>query len=209
MQAFANKQSLQHSSAVTAVVIAGLMLVIALWSLGQLLYQMTNPQQSVVLSSEPASIASKTPSLRTLLTNTSLFGVYQASRPVPPVNVPATRLQLTLKGIVYSDIDQSARAIITGPDGREGVYDIGDAVPGGARLDAIHTEQVILMRAGKPEALSLHRERIDNIVQSSAVPKSRSLAPVSPKQRGRALKSRRDLLLNQLKKPGNPQSGAH
>ena len=75
-----------------------------------------------------------------------------------PESVPATQLRLDLRGVFhYPDVSRQ-RAIIAGQDGREDVYAIGDSLPGGAILEDIGPQRVVLSRQGQMEALSFPEE---------------------------------------------------
>ncbi|MCO6414385.1 MAG: type II secretion system protein GspC [Thiogranum sp.] len=90
-----------------------------------------------------------------------LFGLVQEKQPVEtvrPVDAPETRLKLTLHGVLASDEDRGARAIVGDPRGKEESYAVGDPLPGGARLSEIHPDRIILERGGRFETLRLPRE---------------------------------------------------
>lgn len=81
-----------------------------------------------------------------------IFGVptepdYGFDQPLPP-----TPLQLRLRGVVTGE---RGYAIIVDGRGDEGVYRIGDVVPGDAEVVRIEGRRVVLERAGVREALEL------------------------------------------------------
>jgi general secretion pathway protein C len=89
-----------------------------------------------------------------------LFGKADAETPVALVeqqDAPDTQLSLELRGTVAASDEKRALAIIAERGGAERVYFLGDAVPGGATLHAVHTDRVLLRRAGRLEALRLPR----------------------------------------------------
>lgn len=75
-----------------------------------------------------------------------------------PIDAPETRLNLTLHGVVATDIPENARAIIAEQNRNEKSYRIGDSLPGGAELSEIHADRVILRRAGRYETLRLPKQ---------------------------------------------------
>jgi len=79
---------------------------------------------------------------------------------VVPVNAPETRLNLTLRGLYYSARQESAMAIIGAGNNSETFYRVGDNLPGGATISAIHADRVILMRSGRHETLTLPDQRL-------------------------------------------------
>jgi general secretion pathway protein C len=90
-----------------------------------------------------------------------LFGRVGADAPaIVPVEeeqAPDTQLSLELRGTIAASEEHRALAIIAERGGAERVYFIGDAVPGGATLHAVHLDRVLLRRGGRLEALRLPR----------------------------------------------------
>lgn len=110
-----------------------------------------------------------------------LFGEVDAEAPVVLVeqeDAPDTQLSLELRGTVASPDERRALAIIAERGGAERVYFIGDAVPGGATLNTVHMDRVLLRRAGRLEALRLPRSE-DSPGPRQAAP-ARAAARPSP-----------------------------
>jgi general secretion pathway protein C len=70
---------------------------------------------------------------------------------------PETTLQLTLRGTLSEDAPEGGIAIIADGQGVDRAYRVGDALPGGAQLEAIYAGRVLLSRGGVNETLSLPR----------------------------------------------------
>jgi len=83
----------------------------------------------------------------------------QVDKQVPVKNVQsvvrATRLPLTLRGVVASDRADTARAIIAAPNVGELSYAIGAILPGNAKLEEVKADRIILLRNGQFETLLL------------------------------------------------------
>lgn len=103
-------------------------------------------------------------------TGENLAGMHMMGRAAPldadtgpqtPVDAPETRLNLSLRGLLYHPQQQQALAIIGQGDSKETFYRVGDELPGGASVNAIHTDRVILLRNGRHETLTLPAERLD------------------------------------------------
>ena len=142
-----------------------------------------------------------------------LFGKFEKKKP-PPVQVevaaaPETRLNLKLRGVFSSEDKEMARAIIADAKGEDDSYAIGDEVPGGATLNDIFEDRVILERNGQLETLKLPVESlpgeatagIDRNVPGARPMGSPSRAPVSPIDTATAgtseiLRHYRDALIN-------------
>lgn len=73
-------------------------------------------------------------------------------------DAPETQLNLTLRGAVAAADERFAHAIIADGSGVEKVYFLKDAVSGGAILQQVQADRVILNRGGVLESLLLPRE---------------------------------------------------
>ncbi len=91
-----------------------------------------------------------------------LFG--EASTEAPELsgdaalNAPDTSLSLQLRGAIAADNPKTAHAIIADASGNEHVYFINASLPGGATVQQIQPDRVILSRGGQLEVLRLPRE---------------------------------------------------
>ena len=74
------------------------------------------------------------------------------------LDAPDTRLNLTLRATIAATNPKEAHAIIADSSGDEQVYFLRDSIPGGATLQQVRTDRVILSRGGVLEALRLPRE---------------------------------------------------
>jgi general secretion pathway protein C len=85
-----------------------------------------------------------------------LFGKVEASRPVaaPPPPMPVTPLNLRLAGIFFTERGRGLALIADGNSLERG-YRIGDSLPGGARLERIERDQVVVSRNGREELIKL------------------------------------------------------
>ena len=103
------------------------------------------------------------------ITNAHLFG--SAAEVAEPIvqdteDAPDTRLNLSLRAAVAADDNLIAHAIIADGSGKEKVYFVGDAVPGGAKLHRVDVDRVILNRGGVMEALRLPKKYADSGVRT-------------------------------------------
>lgn len=112
------------------------------------------------------------------ISNAHLFG--SATETTEPIvqeteDAPDTRLNLSLRATIAANDNQIAHAIIADGSGKENVYFVGDAIPGGAKLHRVDVERVILNRGGVMEALRLPKKYADSGVrqQSSATARNR------------------------------------
>ncbi|MBW7931614.1 MAG: type II secretion system protein GspC [Gammaproteobacteria bacterium] len=89
-----------------------------------------------------------------------LFGKADAEPAASTARVedaPQTQLQLQLRGAIAALDERFAHAIIADGSGREKVYFIKDQLPGGATLQQVQADRVILSRGGILESLLLPR----------------------------------------------------
>ncbi len=113
----------------------------------------------------------------------SLFGKVEVA-PVAQVEeqvvVPETRLNLTLLGVIASTTKSTAKAIISDPSGNEDYYSVGMPVPGGATVDEIHEDYVMLRRNNRLEVLRLPQ---DDESGTMGRPSGMSYTPEAPARR--------------------------
>jgi general secretion pathway protein C len=98
------------------------------------------------------------------LTAANIFGVMDTGAVQQPTEVPETKLNLTLKGVLAASTELASAIIGQGPTGAEDIYSVGDRLPGGVLIKEIHPEYVVLDRNGRLETLKLQKESgIDEI----------------------------------------------
>jgi len=86
-----------------------------------------------------------------------LFGRLEVGRPVaaPPVALPVTPLNLRLVGVFFVEQGDRALALIAEGNSLERGYRIGEPLPGGALLEQIQRDRIIVSRNGRREVLNL------------------------------------------------------
>src|SRR3546814_5762979 len=73
----------------------------------------------------------------------------------------ASKLALTLRGTFATADPGDGLAFIAGGDGREHTYAVGDTLPGGAVLEAVHADYVIVRNGTQRERLPLTGRQLD------------------------------------------------
>lgn len=88
------------------------------------------------------------------------------------ITAPETRLDLTLTGVVSSDLEDAgrSRALIKNKQGEQRPYAVGDVITGEVKLHAIYPTRVILDRNGRYETLTLEQLKQKNRVQRAQNP---------------------------------------
>jgi general secretion pathway protein C len=107
-----------------------------------------------------------------------LFGKVEASRPAapPPSAMPVTPLNLRLAGIFFTERGRGLALIADGNSLERG-YRIGDPLPGGARLERIERDQVVVSRNGREELIKLPKLDDPN---RPVVPPQTPILPAAP-----------------------------
>lgn len=136
-----------------------------------------------------------------------LFGQAQKqqSKTAPaPITAPETRLNLKLNGIIASDGENTAGAIIEKSVGKQEYFSIGDSISNGVTLKEVYKDRVILSRNNRLETLSLPKTSINtNFGNSKTNPvkntrstniKTNNTIPLPKPSVGRDAKDTRKLL---------------
>ncbi|MGB5062182.1 MAG: type II secretion system protein N [Candidatus Competibacter sp.] len=108
-----------------------------------------------------------------------LFGRAETTQAaIAPLSViPVTPLNLRLAGVFFIERgDDRALALIAEGSGLERGYHVGDPLPGGARLEQIQRDHVVVSRQGRREVLNL--PKLDETVRPPSTPESPP--PVEP-----------------------------
>ena len=102
------------------------------------------------------------------ISDAHLFGTFQQTEVAPvKTEAPDTRLNLVLKGVLAATPMKLASAIISlGKNGNEDNYSVGDKVSS-ATVKEIHSDRVILQRAGRLETLRMPDDFSDDIIRKS------------------------------------------
>jgi general secretion pathway protein C len=109
-----------------------------------------------------------------------LFGRPEAAPDASAVAIesaPETQLDLQLRGAVAAADERFAHAIVADGAGNEKVYFLKDSVPGGATLQGIQPDRVILSRGGVLEVLLLPREASTGLTGGPAPARRPAAAP--------------------------------
>ncbi len=205
------KQGVAHWPAVAArlpILVSALLVVGLAGSLAHLTWRFLPPP-----STEPAPVAPvEAPLARPVnqtdwvarLVSAHLFGEAPTEVAPPasqaPIEAPETALKLTLRGVYLADDRSQSYAIIADAGGQDRTYRPGDALPGGASLEEVYVDRVILERNGRLETLRLPTEAGTSHsaggARSSVRRTSRSGVLTPPPEAGQILAQYRERLLN-------------
>jgi general secretion pathway protein C len=128
-----------------------------LWQLASGIYAWINLHAEVSASKQDTFIvASPKPKPVRIL---PLFGLY-VPLSANDADVKESSLNLTVVGVVLSSSEQDSHVILQLDDGEQKIYQVGDVVPGGARVMRITEEGVLLNRKGDVESLILPKNEL-------------------------------------------------
>lgn len=153
------------------------------------------PAAPVSVSAEPQGIAATAAVVSSWdIAKWHLFGQAPAADAivVAPVTLPETRLNLVLRGLVAAGTPQGGGAIIAADNRTENYYPAGSALPGGAILDSIHADHVVIRRGQTRELLSLPKDQLNGDSRAAVEPSSDTMLPTTA---GVPMQSVRDQLL--------------
>jgi len=171
-----------------------LLLVIAIGYYAARLAWLLMPGPAPVPWTPPPPAASAAPAAGTdgtawaAIAGAHLFGQASAAaagNPADAANAPQTQLQLQLRGAIAALDERFAHAIIADSAGNEKVYFIRDPVPGGAVLQQVQADRVILNRGGVLESLLLPRSAatgLDTAPRATAGPQAVARRPTPSMQ---------------------------
>ena len=98
-----------------------------------------------------------------------------------PVIAPETRLNLKLNGIIASDGNDTAGAIIEKSAGKQEYFSLGDTISNGVTLKEVYKDRVILSRNGRLETLSLPKTNLNNDLVNPGATQNIKTRPASVK----------------------------
>lgn len=147
--------------------IARIVMVVLIGYLAYMMAQLTwlfvpEATNSSSITAKPTSVANNKQNNQyniDALVKLNLFGKADSKKVVPvqqPVqDAPQTKLKLVLSGVVASDIEEVAAAIIEN-NGKQATYGIGDTIKGTrAVLERVLSDRVLIKQSGRLETLML------------------------------------------------------
>jgi general secretion pathway protein C len=144
----------ERASRFGALGVAALSALTSLWIAVKLLWLLLGSGSGI--DTAPALLTSSaTPAAPSVsIAKWHLFGNGEVFREVAR-NAPKTQLRLSLHGTLAETDPKTGMAMIADDTGAERAYRVGDILPGGATLDEIYPDRVILLHEGASETLAL------------------------------------------------------
>lgn len=145
-----------------------LLLLLALaFSLARLTWAVLSPDPVITGSSGPERVAPPASGAvspaRAALESVAALHLFGRALPgdqpaAADIDAPETRLRLQLRGVVAALPAGQGIALIASESGEERHYLPGAGIPGGATLEQVHSDRVVLRREGRLELLRLPRD---------------------------------------------------
>ena len=140
-----------------ALATIALLVALLLLTLARSIWLVVGASSAPAAGAGPATASTPGAAPGVPLANWHLFG--NAAPQIDPRSAAPTEtsLDLVLKGVFAGDDPSQGIAIIAEPSGAERQYSVGASLPGGATLDAVHADHVVLLRGAVRESLRLRR----------------------------------------------------
>lgn len=105
------------------------------------------------------------------LVGAQLFGQAEMAAPTGDASdAPPTSMALVLTGVLANTDPKTGIAILGESAATAKVFMVGDMVPGGAKLDSVYPDRVVLERAGALESLLLPQQRAASVASAAPPP---------------------------------------
>lgn len=110
----------------------------------------------------PQQASTKTKSekitLQSALFIVPIFGNYVA--PLSAREIKQSTLDLEIVGILFSPKSKESQVLIRAKEGEEHSYVVGDILPGGAKINQINKNNIVVLYEGELESLSLPKNEL-------------------------------------------------
>lgn len=178
----------QARSERSANIIFLLSIIVLAWLLGRMLWLLLQGPATALPT--PSHLTTSMAAVRVQPEQiAAVFGDQQTVAQAEPEN---TTLQLRLTGVMESSDPAQGRAFIAERSaGQVESFKPGDRVPGGATLDQVHADRVVLLRGGREEIL-----RFDETPSSGPAPAAPDRAAQNAEQTRNALARMAEQLAN-------------
>jgi general secretion pathway protein C len=150
-----NGKDVERASLLAAMLLCGLLALSCLWIAVKLLWLLVPSGSDADIAAPIAAVAAPGGKAAVSVSKWHLFGNAGLTTAQLARSAPATQLQLQLRGTLAEADPRSGMAVIADPTSGERAYRVGDALPGGATLDGVYPDRVILLHEGVQETLGL------------------------------------------------------
>jgi general secretion pathway protein C len=163
----------ERASRFGALGVAALSALTGLWIAVKLLWLLLGSGAGIDTAPAPMTAGASPAGPIVSIAKWHLFGNGEVFRAEAARNSPKTQLRLSLHGTLAEADPKTGMAMIADDTGAERAYRVGDLLPGGATLDEIYPDRVMLLHEGASETLALP------VDQPSAPPNPNFSAPAT------------------------------
>ena len=150
-----NSADVERASLLGAMLACGLLALTCVWLAVRLLWLLVPTGGEIDPAMPVAAVPAPNQRTAVSISKWHLFGNAGLTTAQLARNAPATQLQLQLRGTLAEADPRSGLAVIADPVSGERAYRVGDGLPGGATLDGVYPDRVILLHEGVQETLGL------------------------------------------------------
>ena len=152
-----SSSEIERASLLGGMLLCGLLLLTCLWLAVKLVWLSLPGSSSTELAPLPASVSAEAGKAHAAVSVSKwhLFGNPGLTTAQLARSAPATQLQLQLRGTLAEADPRAGLAVISDPVSGERAYRVGDGLPGGATLDGVYPDRVVLLHEGVQETLGL------------------------------------------------------
>ncbi len=170
------------------------------------LFVLDNLEPATPLPQRGQSTSAKTkPASQINLRELSLFGRASKQATVPKSHdAPETKLNLELHGVFLSDAAKKSAAIIGQKNKGGELYQIGDTISGGAVLEAVYEDHILIRRGARLEKLMFSEDAMTSSASSTVATRNRVPTPA---QGGSTNQSRLSQIRQRIEDRRNDRTG--
>jgi general secretion pathway protein C len=150
-----NSSEVERVSLLGGMLVCGLLAIACLWIAVKLLWLLVPAGGDADAGVPVAAVPAPGGKGAVSVSKWHLFGSAGLTSAQLARNAPATQLQLQLRGTLAEADPRAGMAVIADAVSGERAYRVGEGLPGGATLDGVYPDRVILLHEGVQETLGL------------------------------------------------------
>ncbi len=150
-----NSSEVERVSLLGGMLVCGLLALACVWLAVKMLWLLVPTGGDTDANVPIATVPAPSGKAAVSVSKWHLFGNAGLTTAELARSAPATTLQLQLRGTLAEADPRAGMAVIADAVTGERAYRVGDALPGGASLDGVYPDRVILLHEGVQETLGL------------------------------------------------------
>lgn len=150
-----NSSEVERVSLLGGMLVCGLLALACVWLAVKMLWLLVPTDGDTDANVPIATVPAPGGKAAVSVSKWHLFGNAGLTTAELARSAPTTTLQLQLRGTLAEADPRAGMAVIADAVSGERAYHVGDALPGGASLDGVYPDRVILLHEGVQETLGL------------------------------------------------------